>query len=100
MGWGAGEGRCFTKSVPFYEVLYITVSKSHKRLKRTLINQIKQDRVRVFEEILFLKATNDTKTNKSLIFLSAVGFLHEEVGTRLTFNSFVKQKQTNKQTNK
>ena len=30
--------------------------------------QTKQDRMRIFEEILFFKATYDTKTNKSLIF--------------------------------
>ena len=46
--------------------------KTHKRLKRTLCNQTKQDRMPVFEEILFFKTTNNRRTNKSLIFLSPV----------------------------
>ena len=33
-------------------------SKTHKRLNRTLFNQIKQDRIQIFEGILFLKATH------------------------------------------
>ena len=52
-----------------------------KRLKRTLFNQRKQDRMGIFEEILFFKATNNTKTNKSLTFLLPVAFLWEDEGT-------------------
>ena len=35
--------------------------KRFKGLKRTLFNQTKQDRMRIFEEILFFKAANSTK---------------------------------------
>ena len=42
--------------------------KTRKRLKRTLFNQTKRDRMPIFEEILFFKATYSTKTNKSPIF--------------------------------
>ena len=41
---------------------------THKGLKRTVFNQTKQDRMRIFEEILFFKATYNAKTNNSLIF--------------------------------
>ena len=58
--------------------------KTHKRIKRMLFNQAKQDRKQIFKEMLFFKAINNTKTNKSLIFLSPVGFLQKEVSTRLT----------------
>ena len=37
-------------------------------LKRMLFNQTKEDRMQIFEEILFFKATYSTKTNKSFIF--------------------------------
>ena len=47
---------------------YSYVPKTHKRLKRMLFNQTKQDNIRIFEEILFFKATYNTKTNNSLIF--------------------------------
>ena len=56
--------------------------KTHRRLKRTIFNQTKRDRMRIFEEILFFKATDNTKTNKSVIFLSPAGSLQTEVGTR------------------
>ena len=36
---------------------------THKRLKRTLFNQTKQDQMRFFKKILFFKATNNAKTN-------------------------------------
>ena len=42
-----------------------TCSKTHKRLNRTLVNQRKQDRMQIFEGILFFKATNNIKTNQS-----------------------------------
>ena len=41
-------------------------SKTHDRANRTLFNQTKQDRMQFFEGIFFFKATNNTKTNKSL----------------------------------
>ena len=57
-------------------------SKTHKkRSNRTLLNQTKQDRVRIFEGILFFKATNNTKTTKLL----PAGFFKENVCTRLTY---------------
>ena len=56
-----------------------------------LFNQTKQDRMQIFEEILFFKVTNNTKTNKSLIFLSPGGFLQKEVGTRLTYTEVVSE---------
>ena len=68
--------------------------KTYRRFKRTLFNQTKPDRMRIFEEILFFKAENTTiennnnnnkQTNKSLILLSPVGFLQKKVGTRLTY---------------
>ena len=40
------------------------ILKIYKRFKRTLFNEIKQDRKQIFERILFLKATSNTKTNK------------------------------------
>ena len=36
--------------------------------------QTKQDRMRIFEEILFFKATYGTKTNKQFTYLLSVGF--------------------------
>ena len=35
--------------------------KAHRRLLGMIFNQTKQDRMRIFEEILFLKATDNTK---------------------------------------
>ena len=40
-------------------------SKTHKGLNRMLLKQTKQDRMQIFEGILFSKAMNNTKTNKS-----------------------------------
>ena len=40
---------------------------------------MKQDRKRIFEEILFFRAADNTTTNKSLVFLSPVRFLQKEV---------------------
>ena len=40
--------------------------KTHKRLNRMLFNQTKQDGMQIVEGILFFKATDNTKTNKSL----------------------------------
>ena len=43
----------------------------------------------MFEEILFLKATNNTKTKQtktSLIFLSPLGFVQKEADKRLTYS--------------
>ena len=51
-------------------------------LERTLFSQTKQDRTRIFEEILFFKATKNTKTNESLTFLSLMGFLQKEMERR------------------
>ena len=51
-------------------------SKTHKGLNRTLFNQTKQDRLEIFERILFLKATNNTKTNKQLL---PIGFFQKDV---------------------
>ena len=62
----------FGKAVLAYD---IPIPKTNKRLKRMLFNQTKQDRMQRFEELLFFKAKNNAKTNKSLIFLSPVGFL-------------------------
>ena len=59
--------------------------KTHKRSERTLFTQTKQDRMRILEEILFFKATNNTKTDKSFLFLTPVGFLHNEMGTGTPF---------------
>ena len=42
-------------------------SETRKRLKWTLFNHTKQDRMQSFEGILFFKAMNNTKTNKSLV---------------------------------
>ena len=44
----------------------VVKSKTHRRLNRMLFNQTMQDRMKLFEGILFFKATNYTKTNKSL----------------------------------
>ena len=41
-------------------------SKTQRRLNRTFFNQTKQDWMQIFEGILFFKATNSTKPNKSL----------------------------------
>ena len=39
---------------------YWKKSKTHKRFNRTLFNQTKQDRMQIFEGILFFKATNNS----------------------------------------
>ena len=44
-----------------------TFIKTHRKLKRTHFKQTKQDKMRIFVEIFFFKATDNTKTNKSLI---------------------------------
>ena len=41
--------------------------KTHRRLKGMLFNETKPDRMRIFKEILFFKATNNTKTNHSAV---------------------------------
>ena len=68
----------------FFQILFldllVVVVKTHKRLKRVLFNQTKQDRMQIFKEIPFFKAMNNAKTNKLLMFLSPVGFLQKEVG--------------------
>ena len=38
-------------------------SKAHKRLSRTLFDETKQDRMQIFEGILFFKTTNNTNTD-------------------------------------
>ena len=53
-----------------------TDPKAHKRLERMLFNQAKQDRTRIFEEILFSKLRTIQK--QTLSFLSPVGFLRKE----------------------
>ena len=54
------------------------IPKTHKRLK-TLFNQTKQDRVRIFEEILYFKATSyNTKTSKQFTYLLPIGFLQKK----------------------
>ena len=53
------------KNNPRFFFLLKIVSETHKRLKRTLLNQTKQDRMQIFQGIFF-KATNSTNTNKSL----------------------------------
>ena len=45
--------------------------KTHKRFKRTPFSQTKQDRMRIFEEIVFFHCYEQCK-NKSLIFLPPV----------------------------
>ena len=39
------------------------VPRTHKRLRRMLFNQTKEDKMWILKEILFFKATNNTKTN-------------------------------------
>ena len=46
--------------------------KAHKRLNRMLFNQTKQDKMRIFEEILFFIATNNTKQTNHLVAASWV----------------------------
>ena len=49
--------------------VYITtycMIKNTQRVKRALFNQTKQDRMQLVEGIFFFKATNNTKTSKSL----------------------------------
>ena len=53
---------------------HIKDPKTHKRLKRTLFNQTKQDTVGIFEEILFFQATYNTKANTQFTYLLPVGF--------------------------
>ena len=65
------------------ELFANTDSKTHKRLKTMPFNQTKQDRMPNFEEIFFFKSMNKRQTSKSPTSLSPVGFLQQEVGTRL-----------------
>ena len=44
-----------------------TTTKTHIRLERRLLNQIKQDKMQVFQGIPFFKGMNNTKTHNSLI---------------------------------
>ena len=41
--------------------------------------------MRIFEEVLFFKATYNTKTNKQFNYLLPVEFLRKEEETRLTY---------------
>ena len=45
-----------------------------------LFNQTKQDRMRIFEELLFFKGTYNTKANKQISYLLPVGFLSKRRG--------------------
>ena len=60
-----GHDRCSQESTMY---CFGQEPKTHRRLKRTLFNRTKQDRKRIFEQILFFKAIYNTKTNNSLIF--------------------------------
>ena len=51
--------------------------------ENSFLNERKTRQGAIFEDIPFIKATINTKTKKSLIFLSPVGVLQKEVGTRL-----------------
>ena len=58
--------------------------KTHTKLKQTLFIQTKQDRMQIFWVTVFLKAMNDTKTNKSLSFCRQQdSCIKKELGTRL-----------------
>ena len=55
--------------------------KTHERLERTLFNQTKQNRMRMFEEIPY-----EQYENKQITYLSPVGFLQKEVCLRFCFS--------------
>ena len=53
-------------------------TKTHKRLNRVRLNRTKQEKMRIFEDVLFFKATHNTSTNKPVTYPLPVGFLQKE----------------------
>ena len=81
-------------SDPINQKISVSVERRSKNTQKVKKNAFYSDKTihdANFKEFLFFKATNNTKTNKSLIFLSPVGFLQKEVIRFCIVYSFEKE---------